>query len=73
MSLKLLPRGVPTWVLTDPVIPHQFSLNDYTKSDSLKSYDMTRSLQKELKKLRQWWTKERNAEQGSQVRSRQDG
>ena len=51
MSLKLLPRGVPTWVITDPVIPDQFSLNDYTKSYSLKSYDMTRSLQKELKKL----------------------
>ncbi len=41
MSLKLLPRGVSTWVITDPVIPDQFSLNDYTKSYSLKSYDVT--------------------------------
>lgn len=62
MSLKQLPLGVPSWVLTDPVIPDQFSQDDYTKSYSLKSYDMTRSLQKELKKLRKWWTKERNAE-----------
>lgn len=67
-----LPPGVPTWVLTDPVIPDQFSGSDYTKSYSLKSYDMTKSLQKELKKLRKWWTKERNAERKG-AKSVQDG
>lgn len=63
---------MPTWVVTDPVIPDQFSLDDYTKSYLLKSYDMTKSLHKELKKLRKWWTKEHNAERKG-AKSVQDG
>ncbi len=58
----VLPRGVPAWVLTEPTIPGQFSHSDYTKAYSLKAYDMPKSLKKELKKLRKWWTTERNAE-----------
>jgi hypothetical protein len=61
-SMKTLPHGIPSWVLTDTVIPNQFSRSNYSKAYSLKSYEMTRPLQKELKKLRKWWTKERNAE-----------
>jgi hypothetical protein len=70
--MNTLPRGIPSWVLTDPVIPDQFSRSDYSKAYSLKSYEMTRSLQKELKKLRMWWTKERNAERKG-AKSVQDG
>ncbi len=57
-----LPRGVLAWVLTEPIIPGQFSRSDYTKAYSLKSYDMPKSLKNELKKLRKWWTADRNAE-----------
>ncbi len=49
-------------MLTEPTIPGQFSRSDYTKAYSLKSYDMPKSLKKELKKLRKWWTTDRNAE-----------
>lgn len=55
-------RGDYEWVLTAPVIPDQFSVNDYTKSHSLKEYDISKSLKKELKKLNIWWTIERNNE-----------
>jgi hypothetical protein len=58
----ILPRGVPAWVLTDPEIPSQFSREDYTKSYALKAYDMPKTVKKELKKIRKWWTTERNAE-----------
>ncbi len=57
-----IPRGVSAWVLTDPTIPGQFSRSDYTKAYSLKSKDIPKLLKKELKKLRKWWTADRNAE-----------
>ena len=62
--LSSLPRSVPHWVLTAPIIPDRtlFTRKDYTKSYSLKVYDMPKSLRKELKKISKWWTKDRNAE-----------
>lgn len=57
-----LPDGVADWVITDPEIPEQFSSKDFSKSYSLKDYDIKRPLKKELKKLRKWWTKSQNRE-----------
>jgi hypothetical protein len=66
------PRGVPAWVLTDPEIPSQFSREDYTKSYALKAYDMPKTVKKELKKIRKWWTAERNVERKN-TKAVQDG
>jgi hypothetical protein len=68
----VLPREVPAWVLTDPEIPSQFSREDYTKSYALKVYDMPKTVKKELKKIRKWWTTERNAERKN-IKAVQDG
>ena len=57
-----LPQGVPNWVLVAPIVPNQFSSKQFTKSYALKPYDIPASLRKELKKMRKWWTRERNVE-----------
>jgi hypothetical protein len=57
-----LPANTPRWIMTEPRIPDQFSKDDYSKSYALKPYDIPKTLKKELKKMRKWWTKKRNAE-----------
>ncbi len=64
VSQQPLPQNVPDWV-TEVTIPEQFSSKDFTKSYSLKSYDLTPNLKKELKKLKKWWMRDRNKERGS--------
>ena len=62
-----LPQGVPNWVLVIPTVPDQFSSKQFTKSYALKPYDIPASLRKELKKMRKWWTRERNVERKSKA------
>ncbi len=64
---SVLPLDIPAWVLSDVDIPSQFSVKDYSKSFSLKSYDMQRTLKKDLKKLAKWWMKPRNSERVGKV------
>lgn len=61
-EIDVLPDGVPDWVMNATLIPTQFARADYSKSYSLKDYDINKSLKKELKKLRRWWTKKDNHE-----------
>jgi hypothetical protein len=63
----VLPDGVSDLVLTVPQIPSDFSASDFTKSHSLKSYNIGRRLKKELKKLQRWWTNEKNSERKSKA------
>ncbi len=53
--------------LNDIDVPSQFSVKDYTKSFALKSYDIQRTLKKDLKKLAKWWMKPRNSERIGKV------
>ena len=62
----VLPRGAPDTIQSVPVIPTQFTRQDYTKMYALRSYDQCKALRKELKKLRSWWTKRHNAERQGQ-------
>jgi hypothetical protein len=64
-SQEVLPQNVNSWILTNVTIPEQFSAKDYTKSYSLKSYDLTAGLKKELKKLKKWWMRDRNKERAA--------
>ena len=59
-----LPVGVESWVLSAPQIPalKAFLPKHFTKSYSLKPYDMRKSLKKELKKQKKWWTRQHNSE-----------
>ena len=61
--LGSLPRNT-SLDFTAVTIPDRslFTREDYTKSYSLKAYDMPKPLRKELKKINKWWTKECNAE-----------
>lgn len=63
----VLPIGVPAWVLTEVEVPSQFSAKDYSKAYALKSYDTTRSLKKEFKKLGKWWMKTQNSERAGKM------
>jgi hypothetical protein len=66
-TVLVLPVDIPAWVLNDVDIPSQFSVKDYSKSFSLKSYDMQRTLKKDLEKLAKWWMKPRNSERVGKV------
>jgi hypothetical protein len=59
-----LPAGVDPWVLSVPQIPSAkaFSAKHFTKAYSLKSYDMRKSLKKEMKKQKKWWMRQHNSE-----------
>ena len=63
-EINALPAGVDSWVLSCPQIPKSkaFLPKDFTKSYSLKAYDMRKSLKKELKKQKKWWMRQHNAE-----------
>ena len=59
-----LPAGMESWVLSAPQIPKAkaFLPKHFTKSYSLKAYNMRKSLKKELKKQKKWWMRQHNTE-----------
>ena len=58
-----LSKYVKTWVITDVIIPQEFSpADEYTKTYALRSYDIDCNLKKQLKDWEKWWCKERNSE-----------